>query len=139
MTRGNEPLPGRLNAAPARAWKTYTQRAHALNIPLRPIQPTGTMVSVLPNRAVMPFALMGFNPGVPQYHSPLIRPDLRYVGNPKQCGTLHESSDPGDNKVGNDNPFPSPVASEGDYIVPRSTSEADGSEATPTKSQGMRF
>ncbi|KAH9815448.1 hypothetical protein DFH28DRAFT_1126188 [Melampsora americana] len=134
MNQANVPPPARLNAQPAPPWKTYSQRARALNIPLRPIQRTGLVDSNTPTRPVTPFGSLSLNARVPQYISPLIRPGGRYVSNLSQPTAVDHSSSPDEFTHLENNPFPSPVASTGDFIVPRS-SDTEVFEATPTKPQ----
>ncbi|KAH9818346.1 hypothetical protein DFH28DRAFT_832892, partial [Melampsora americana] len=61
MNQANVPPPARLNAQPGPPWKTYSQRARALNIPLRPIQRTGSVDSNTPTRPVTPFGSLSLN------------------------------------------------------------------------------
>lgn len=122
-----------------RPWRTYSQRARALGVPLRPNQPTGSVELVIPSRAVTPFASMSLNASVPQYqhHSAIIRPEPGYVSNPNQQIGLDSSSEPDYHAYLHNHAFQSPVASEGDFIVPAS-SETDELDATPAKSQGLQ-
>ncbi|KAH9810969.1 hypothetical protein DFH28DRAFT_829468, partial [Melampsora americana] len=61
MNKGNMTPQARLNAPTGPPWRTYTQRAHALNIPLRTAQPKGPVDLVIPSRAVTPFASLSLN------------------------------------------------------------------------------
>lgn len=130
MNKGN---PVRSNAVPGPPWRTYSQRARALGIPLRPSQPTNPVDLVIPRTSVTPLASLSLNASVPQHHSPLIRPDTRNVSKPDQQVSLDTSSKPDYYTLLHD--LQSPLASEGDFIVPVS-SETDELDATPTKAQG---
>ncbi|KAH9807453.1 hypothetical protein DFH28DRAFT_915305 [Melampsora americana] len=106
MNKGNAPPPPRMNGPPGLAWRTYTQRARALNIPLRPNKPISSDDLVIPTRAVTPFAALSLNASVRQDHLPMMRPEQRYPSKANQEIVIDESSKSDNNR--HDDPFPSP-------------------------------
>ncbi|KAH9816617.1 hypothetical protein DFH28DRAFT_1160034 [Melampsora americana] len=131
MNKGNAPPPARSNGPPGLVWRTYSQRARALNIPLRPTKATQSLDLVSPSGAVPPLAPLSLN----RLPSPIIRPDPRYVSNSNPATPHAKASQPAYLAGLQLGPLGSPVASKGDFIVPVS-SKTNGYDVTPTKPQG---
>ncbi|KAH9815548.1 hypothetical protein DFH28DRAFT_928081 [Melampsora americana] len=118
-----------------RPWRTYSQHAHALNIPLRTAQPKGPVDLVIPSRAITPFASLSLNAMGPQDQLSTIRPPPQYVSHTHPEIKLECSSEQDHHAVVHNSPYLPPVASKRNFPVLASR-KTYGLEATPTKPQG---